>query len=207
MDIDFFTSVGVPSADEKEFRDTVVKILNDPRGWKKYGYRFYESPNADSINIRLESAAEALCGFPNLSCWRKNHKDIIINYDNWMGKSKSKLPIDRYRNYVINHEVGHALGHSHNKCPIEECKKRNMIDCPASIMQQMSRGPDVIKPCIESDWPLDASWKIDIPPYTKKIPIGVAAISAIAAIVVIVVIVVIIIVAMVFVRAYLPYHP
>jgi hypothetical protein len=59
---------------------------------------------------------------------------------------RSKLPIDRYRTYVICHEVGHSLGLQHSKCPGPGQK--------GSVMQQMSKGPEHISPCIENEWPL-----------------------------------------------------
>jgi len=102
-----------------------------------------------------------------LSCARFNKDgrplDIIINYKNWMGGSRSELPLDQYHKYVINHEVGHWLGLDHSKCPLEECKKRGIApeNCPASIMQQMSKGPNHIGPCKESCTPLPPDWGVD----------------------------------------------
>jgi hypothetical protein len=80
-----------------------------------------------------------------------------------MGGSKSKLPIQQYRKYVINHEVGHWLGLDHTECPIDQCRAMGLVECPASIMQQMTRGPKHIWPCIEQPNPLDPIFKIDNP--------------------------------------------
>ena len=155
-----------------EFNSEVSRILNDNNGWKKYGYQFNQTLdiNKAELKIYLNSSklTTQLCGtnLKNLSCTRfikKQPIDIIINYNNWIGNSKSKLNIQDYHTYVINHEVGHFLGLNHNTCPIKECKKRNMKICPASIMQQMSKGPKHISPCIESIYPLNPDWRIDNP--------------------------------------------
>ena len=187
------------------FENEVIRILNDSKGWLKYGYKFInvntnfdiidvntnfdiinvdntnddntnvENTNDDNtivdnpiIKIYLDDNALQKCGInlENLSCTRfiNNLPDIIINYTNWVGGSKSKLSILDYHTYIINHEIGHCLGLDHTECPINECNKRNLEFCPASIMQQMSKGPTHIFPCIESIWPLNIDWNIDIPP-------------------------------------------
>ena len=111
------------------------------------------------------------CGMQGFSCTRftdnYNPIDIIINYDNWCGKSKSSLSIPDYRKYVINHEVGHWLGLDHTECPIDQCIAMGLKECPASIMLQMTRGPDFIKPCKEQPDPLDPIFKIDNPKISK----------------------------------------
>lgn len=132
-----------------QFTKKISDILSDPRGWNRAGVYFKKvevSDNPDCV-IRLRSAAktEPMCGFKNLSCFRPTEKDIIINHTNWNGGSKSELPIDRYRNYVINHEVGHALGLEHTV----NDKKPGV----ASVMMQMSKGPKHIYPKKENDWP------------------------------------------------------
>ena len=160
-------SPSIQDVSEQEFAEKVGAVLQDPRGWSKYGYKFVraDSAIAKPMLIRLEtlSVAEELCKFKGFSCWRPLSNDIIIHHGNWNGGSKSQLPLDRYRNYVINHEVGHSLGLFHQKCPAKECALRGVDPCPASVMQQMTRGPEHIAPCAESDWPLDSSWKIDDP--------------------------------------------
>ena len=59
---------------------------------------------------------------------------IYINLNRWTKGSKaSKLNLNNYRHYVINHEVGHILGFDHDK------PKKNRL-CPVMVQQTLSIG-------------------------------------------------------------------
>lgn len=142
--------------DLTEFSDTVFSTLNDPRGWPRAGAVFQEAdgtdPNACSMTLTL-AAADQMTSFSTecsdeYSCRVGN--DVIINVDRWNNATEGWLnaggTVERYRTMVINHEVGHRLGHLDNEltCPA--------VNQPAPLMQQQSM--DLLG-CVPNEWPLD----------------------------------------------------
>ena len=111
--------------DLTEFSDTVFSTLNDPRGWPRAGAVFQEAdgtdPNACSMTLTL-AAADQMTSFSTecsdeYSCRVGN--DVVINVDRWNNATEGWLnaggTVSRYRTMVINHEVGHRLGHLDNE--------------------------------------------------------------------------------------------
>ena len=142
--------------DLTEFSDTVFSTLNDPRGWPRAGAVFQEAdgtdPNACSMTLTL-AAADQMTSFSTecsdeYSCRVGN--DVVINVDRWNnateGWRNAGGTVERYRTMVINHEVGHRLGHLDNEltCPA--------VNQPAPLMQQQSM--DLLG-CVPNEWPLD----------------------------------------------------
>ena len=61
---------------------------------------------------------------------------IYINADNWLnGVPESRLTLGEYREYVVNHEFGHALGYNH-----AECNDKTLVDNKCPVMYQSTRG-------------------------------------------------------------------
>lgn len=146
--------------DLTEFANMVFATLNDPRGWPRAGVIFQENegadpntdPNACSMTLTL-AAADQMTSFSTecsdeYSCRVGN--DVIINIDRWNNATEGWLnaggTVERYRTMVINHEVGHRLGHLDNEltCPA--------VNQPAPLMQQQSM--DLLG-CVPNEWPLD----------------------------------------------------
>lgn len=134
----------------EEFRSLVAETLNDSRGWIRAGVKFTEVESGGKMHVLLASPAEisaASAGCSDkLSCTVK--PNVYINDDRWLGGSDSYnelgVSLQNYRKMVVNHEVGHFLGHDH----IAECETDSGL---APIMLQQSTG---LRGCQPNAWPL-----------------------------------------------------
>jgi hypothetical protein len=138
---------GLPGEDE-DFSDAVEEILGDPRSWGNDGDRSFQKVDGDDADIRVLLAApdtvDRLCaplrtnGY--VSC--ANGNQAIINQNRWVsGVDHFDDDLETYRIYLINHEVGHTLGHGHVNCPGD--------GEPAPVMQQQSLG---LQGCEANGW-------------------------------------------------------
>lgn len=124
--------------DIKKFTKEVAEYLDDPKGWKSRGYVFHlvnnkQDPRFTIILTSPKTLKSNGCKDDDLSCAILNGGKVWINAMRWTrGAKKSKLALKDYRQYVISHEVGHALGYDHVNCPAEHA--------PAPIMMQQTRG-------------------------------------------------------------------
>jgi hypothetical protein len=155
---------GVPTYELPNFEKKIKSVLDDDRGWKKFGYSFSKSNDTKNwkksehnfyIYLSTEEEIKKKCNFQGMSCYDPHKKTIRINYVNWYSCGKSTLPVDRYRTYAINHEVGHHLGFDHVKA-----KKVAKYSTYTSVMIQLTRGKDVVENLIENEWPLDEEFEI-----------------------------------------------
>lgn len=145
------SSRGTVKGDMDEFRRIVAETLNDARGWKRAGVKFEEVESGGRMHVILaepkevEAAAPWICS-DKLSC--SVGSLVLINDDRWMGGSDSYNAIgvsnQNYRWMVLNHEVGHFLGHRH----IEHCETDEGL---APVMLQQSTG---LRGCKPNSWPL-----------------------------------------------------
>lgn len=130
-----------------EFRDKVVETLDDPRGWELGGTIDLRYSDDDGLfTVVLASPAEVEAAAPICSSdWSCRVGDrALINEQRWTdGTIGYPLPIDDYRSYVVNHEVGHWLGVDHRDCP--------GFDEPAPVMMQQSKS---IGGCNPTVWPV-----------------------------------------------------
>ncbi|RYV52277.1 DUF3152 domain-containing protein [Pengzhenrongella frigida] len=141
--------VGLP-VDPTLFAATVMATLNDPRGWGAGGAMTFARTDGEAeIRVVLASPAtvDAMCApletNGEFSCGRSGSGQASINFRRWsIGASDFGTDRTLYRHYVINHEVGHLLGHGHEECPGP--------GQPAPLMQQQSVG---VAPCVPSGFP------------------------------------------------------
>ena len=148
---------GNVAADFSEFKNKVAETLNDARGWTRAGLKFVEVNSGQDVDIILSDPAhlEALPGCSgDLSCTTWNNQ-VIINDIRWReGTEASRaggMNTRDYQHMVVNHEMGHWLGHYAH---IEGCTTENgFIGGPAPIMLQQSTG---LRGCSSFNaWPLE----------------------------------------------------
>ncbi len=125
--------------------------LSDPRGWTAGGARRLQRVGREDADIRVLLATPATvdryCARAGLrtagrySCW--NGRFALLNADRWNGGAAAfTAPLADYRAYVVNHEVGHGLGHGHVACPGP--------GAPAPVMLQQTIR---VAPCLPNPWP------------------------------------------------------
>jgi uncharacterized protein DUF3152 len=134
--------------DRAAFANYVMSTLNDKRSWTENGRRrFARTDGTADIRVVLASPATsaAIC-LPlrtagKLSC-RHGDSAVLTMYRWVKAIPEYSGNHDGYRHYVINHEVGHALGHAHEYCA---GKGRR-----APVMMQQTKG---LQGCLPNPWP------------------------------------------------------
>jgi hypothetical protein len=139
---------GLP-IDPQGFADQVVEVLSDDRSWIGVDGISVQRVPPGSASFKVVLAGpdltDELCAPLQTngiySCFNAGRS--VINFYRWMkGASAYGDDLASYRQYVINHEVGHAFGHGHVVCPA--------ADAPAPVMMQQTKG---IAPCKQNPWP------------------------------------------------------
>ncbi len=152
-----------------EFTGVVDTALGDYRGWAGAGtVRMLRVPGGSPSNFTVVLArpwtAYSLCqsigidirvnGVPFTNC--QAGATIVINADRYFGGVGGYgAPLSVYRQYAINHEVGHRLGRGHVPCPGP--------GQPAPVMQQQTLG---LSGCVANPWPYPTA----APPPPDPIP-------------------------------------
>lgn len=121
---------GLTGVNAARFARTVRSVLTGPRGWESVDKVHFvnvspkqEHKGADvDIRVSLTSpdSTDKLCApmqtNGQTSCW--NGERAVINVRRWLlGADSYRNDLEHYRIYLINHEVGHGLGHEHVPCP------------------------------------------------------------------------------------------
>lgn len=134
--------------DPIEVAAVVDATLADPRSWIADGrHSFQRVPAGGDIRIVVATpgTTDELCAplrtRGEVSC--RNGQNVVLNALRWA----SAVPhyngdVAGYRQYVVNHEVGHALGESHVDCPAP--------GAVAPVMLQQTYG---LEGCVANSWP------------------------------------------------------
>lgn len=139
---------GVLTADLAEFKRQANATLNDPRGWARMGVIFQEVASGGMFSLVLAEANQLPVFSPGCSAEYscRAGRYVIINQDRWLGATPSWNAaggsLRDYRHMVVNHEVGHWLGHGH-----EDCAAAGQS---AAVMQQQSIN---LQGCSFNPWP------------------------------------------------------
>ncbi|MET8092435.1 DUF3152 domain-containing protein [Micromonospora sp. NPDC005220] len=145
--------------DVAEFAQAVQVALAGPGSWVDSGrLRLQQVPGAAprdfTVYLATARTAARMCarggvdiridGRPYTSC--RAPGQVIINLDRWRLSVPhfvaAGVPLTVYRTYVVNHEVGHQLGHRHERCP--------GAGRPAPVMMQQTL---FLSGCRANPWP------------------------------------------------------
>lgn len=143
--------IGIPARDVAA---EVERVLADERGWTadgKVGFRRVADGSSD-FRVRLATAGtvDDICGRYGLDTGGEVNcnvgQDVMVNLKRWLLATRYYADdVTSYRALIINHEVGHFLGHGHEGCP--------GAGRPAPVMMQQIKG---LHGCRTNVWPYDA---------------------------------------------------
>lgn len=128
-------------------------ILGDPRGWTDDGHDGFEPVSSGPVDFVIKIATpdttDAICGSAGLHTHGEVNCDVgatvVVNLKRWLlGSPQFAGPIHGYRALIINHEVGHRIGHGHETCP-----------GPGMLAPVMMQQIDGLKGCKANAWPYD----------------------------------------------------
>ncbi|GIF78205.1 DUF3152 domain-containing protein [Asanoa siamensis] len=129
--------------------DAITATLNDPRGWTAGGQwrlrRVGAGQPADfTIYLATPGTRDHLCqDIPDGYTSCRNGNRVVLNVARWVkGVPGYGAGLATYRQYMVNHEVGHRLGFGHELCPGR--------GRPAPVMQQQTLG---LHGCTANAWP------------------------------------------------------
>ncbi|MFF8695712.1 DUF3152 domain-containing protein [Streptomyces sp. NPDC015144] len=140
------------------FARAVQETLNDDRSWAHDGAMTFERVSTGHTDFVITLASPGTTGdwcaksgldttVDNVSCDSAATERVMINAYRWAQGSSTFGPdkLLAYRRMLINHEVGHRLGHNHVSC--------RTPGALAPVMQQQTKSLDIdgIK-CRPNSW-------------------------------------------------------
>ena len=136
------------------FANTVFRVLNNPQGWPRAGVIYAPTHDTNACEFTIMLAESSKLAEYSQGCSAEYScrvgTDVIINkkrwdeaVEHWFAHGET---LSQYRTMVLNHEVGHVLGHVDNETVCEGEGKR------APLMQEQSMD---LRGCTPNAWPLD----------------------------------------------------
>ncbi|MFJ8883495.1 DUF3152 domain-containing protein [Streptomyces sp. NPDC102402] len=130
------------------FAEAVQKTLNDDRSWAHNGAMTFERISSGEPDFVITLASPGTTGVwcaksgldtteDNVSCDSAATDRVMINAYRWAQGASTFGPdsLLSYRQMLINHEVGHRLGHNHVNC--------RTPGALAPVMQQQTKTLDI----------------------------------------------------------------
>lgn len=144
------------AVDGAEFAAIVAATLTDERGWQDLDHVRFVPVSPDQlaagapVDLRVVLATTRLTAKlcaplrtydAKVSCFSSGR--AVLNLYRWVrGANTYGADLSGYRTYLVNHEIGHSLGHRHVQCP------RTGAPAPVMVQQTLSLGG-----CSASPWP------------------------------------------------------
>jgi hypothetical protein len=136
----------------------VERVLSDPRGWTADGHSAFQrvstGPTDFVVKVATPGTVDAVCAqygldtHGDLNCSVSHN--VMVNLTRWEQATPVYAEdVAAYRALIINHEVGHFLGHGHVTCPGR--------GRPAPAMMQQIKG---MHGCVPNVWPYDAQGRL-----------------------------------------------
>ncbi|MBF6228190.1 DUF3152 domain-containing protein [Nocardia abscessus] len=103
----------------------IDSTLANPKSWvhdPRFAFRRVDQGDADfRISLTSRGSSRKECGFDipiDTSCYNAASRRVVLSEVRWVrGALAFEGDIGSYRQYLINHEVGHAIGyHQHQAC-------------------------------------------------------------------------------------------
>ncbi|CAM5244625.1 DUF3152 domain-containing protein [Streptomyces aurantiogriseus] len=141
-----------------EVAEEVERILADPRGWTADGTSAFRRVSGGTtdfvVRVATPGTVDKICGQYGLNTGGEVNcnvdDNVMVNLKRWeLATPVYAKDVPSYRALIINHEVGHFLGHGHVGCPGP--------GKPAPAMMQQIKG---MQGCVPNVWPYDAQGRL-----------------------------------------------
>ncbi len=137
---------GTVVGDPAQVGAVAVSTLNDRRSWSLGGsiaFRHVAAGGDFTIWLAQDEQVPSFGGACSTFYSCRVGDAVVLNDDRWTGGSPYRAgPVDEYRQYLIQHEVGHWLGLGHRSC--------GGSGHGAPVMMQQSKGTGA---CVATTWP------------------------------------------------------
>lgn len=129
----------------------VGAVFGHRRGWTRPGTHSFRQVAKDSpqftVKLATPATVDRICGAYGLLTRGEVNcsvgTTVVVNLKRWeQGSPQFSGSLAEYRALIVNHEVGHWLGHGHATCPGP--------GLPAPAMMQQIKG---LRGCVSNAWP------------------------------------------------------